>query len=144
MNAKDFYEPEILCFLFPYGLTWPITVAPYQVHLVMLAGKGTGEAEEKEAMRVYGELSAAGVEVLYDDRNESPGVKFNDADLIGAPIRLTFSRRSLDGNGMEFKRRDRKERVSIPMEEVVSRIQAEIAALEKEIDERVVEVPFIE
>ncbi|MCP4359668.1 MAG: proline--tRNA ligase, partial [Chloroflexi bacterium] len=65
-----------------YGLIWPITVAPYQVHLVSLRGG------EEATDTLYTKLQAAGVEVFYDDRDESPGVKFNDADLIGIPIRL--------------------------------------------------------
>ncbi len=59
------------------GIIWPITVAPYHVHLIAL--KGVAD----EADEIYNSLQAAGLEVLYDDRNETPGVKFNDADLIG-------------------------------------------------------------
>jgi prolyl-tRNA synthetase len=82
-----------------YGLIWPITVAPYHVHLVALR-KGEIEAE-----KLYEELLDEGVEVLFDDRDETPGVKFNDADLIGIPIRVTVSKRSLDQNGVEIKLR---------------------------------------
>lgn len=74
-----------------------------------------------------------GVEVLFDDREESPGVKFNDADLIGLPLRLTIGRRSLEGGGVELKRRSSPERVIVPLEEAIARLKAEIKALEKEL-----------
>lgn len=119
-----------------YGLTLPITVAPYQVHLVALAGG------EREATALYEQLQAAGVEVLYDDRAETAGVKFNDADLIGVPLRVTVSARSLKAGGVEFKRRTSKERVVVPLDEAVARVQREIAALCNEIAARVVAVPF--
>ena len=85
-----------------HGLIWPITVAPYQVHLVALAGKGSAETQER-ADALYEALEAAGVEVLYDDREESPGVKFNDADLIGLPLRLTVSERAHKAGGVELE-----------------------------------------
>ena len=68
------------------GLTWPAALAPYEVHLVSLPGKGEAAPEVRAAAdRLYDELRAAGVEVLYDDRDQSPGVKFADADLLGMP-----------------------------------------------------------
>jgi prolyl-tRNA synthetase len=123
------------------GLIWPVTVAPYQVHLVLLAGAGGGQASEV-AERLYAELAAAGVEVLYDDREESPGVKFNDADLIGVPLRLTVGERALKRGGVELKRRDAAEAALVPVEEVVARVQAALAALAAAIQARVVAVPF--
>ena len=74
------------------GIIWPLPIAPYQVHLVALSPDSpqVGEAAEK----LYEELQAAGLEVLFDDRLESPGVKFNDADLLGMPLRLTVSPRN--------------------------------------------------
>jgi len=86
------------------GIIWPPEIAPYQIHLVAL---DIGQAEVSEAAEgLYGTLLARGYELLYDDREESPGVKFNDADLIGLPLRLTVSKRSLEGGGVEVKRRD--------------------------------------
>ena len=70
------------------GIKWPITVAPYQVLLVSLATEKTPEVTAA-AEQLYATLLKAGVEVLYDDREERAGVKFNDADLLGIPIRLT-------------------------------------------------------
>lgn len=123
-----------------YGLMWPISVAPYHVHLVTLGDEGS-EAESA-ATRLYEELQAGGVEVLYDDREESPGVKFMDADLIGLPLRLTVSRRSLKQGGTELKHRTSKERIIVPLEETVARVGHEVLALEREIAEGVTQVPF--
>ena len=72
------------------GLIWPAAVAPFAVHLVGLAGRGeAGEAARDAAERIFDGLCAAGVDVLYDDRDASPGVKFADADLLGLPVRVT-------------------------------------------------------
>ncbi len=121
-----------------HGLIWPITVAPYHVHLVNISR--TSDVAEQ----LYADLQAAGVEVLFDDREESPGVKFTDADLIGLPLRVTVGDRSLKKGGVELKRRDRKESTLVPTDNLVAAVQAEIAVLEGEIMARVVEVPFRE
>jgi prolyl-tRNA synthetase len=105
------------------GLAWPVSVAPYHAHLVALADR-TGRME-RVATRLYKELQAAGVEVLYDDREESPGVKFMDADLIGLPLRLTVGERSLAKGGVELKRRESKESVVVAVEDVVGRVKSE-------------------
>ncbi|MGD9091820.1 MAG: proline--tRNA ligase [Anaerolineales bacterium] len=125
------------------GLIWPITVAPYHVHLVALTGRGDAAILEA-AERLYQELGDAGVEVLYDDRQESPGVKFNDADLIGLPIRLTVSSRSLEGDSVEYKRRDRPEKSIVPRDEIISRVLDEMESMKAEIEARIVEMPFDE
>jgi len=134
-----------------YGLIWPVSVAPYQIHLVSLGkkkGSGTGEKDGREpfefAERLYADLQAAGLEVLFDDRDETPGVKFNDADLIGLPIRLTVSERSLKAGGVEFKRRDQVEKSIIPLDEAISHVQAEIAALQAEVAKTVIKLTFEE
>lgn len=111
-----------------HGLIWPVSVAPYLVHLTVLAGKGSTTTLET-ADRLYQELIEAELEPLYDDRLESPGVKFNDADLIGLPIRLTVSERALQAGGVEIKRRDRSEKEIIPMEQVIKRVRAELEAM---------------
>ncbi len=118
------------------GLILPITIAPYEVHLLSLKGA------EDTAQGVYEELINAGVEVLYDDREESPGVKFADADLIGLPLRLTVSKRSLKENSVEAKRRDSEQAELIPRTEMVQRVQTLIADMYKEVQELVIEVPF--
>lgn len=82
------------------GIIWPIEVSPYQVHVVSLA---SGE----EALDLYNLLNKSGIEVLWDDRDDiSAGEKFSDADLIGIPIRVVVSGRSLGSGGYEVKRRD--------------------------------------
>jgi len=126
--AEDHYDEQ--------GLIWPITVAPYQVYVVALQGS------EEAAERLYTDLRAANVEVLYDDRDERAGVKFNDADLIGIPIRLTVSKRSLEAGGIEFKFRRSAERVVIPEGEIVPYVQGQIEALQAEIAEKVVAIPY--
>jgi prolyl-tRNA synthetase len=129
------------------GLIWPISVAPYEVHLVSLAsgdsvagGQGRGQAGEV-AEELYNRLQAGGVEVLYDDRAESPGVKFADADLIGVPLRLTVGERSLARGGVELKRRAAGEGVIVPVDGAVDRVRVEIASLYAEIEASVVEEP---
>jgi prolyl-tRNA synthetase len=124
-----------------HGLIWPVTVAPYQVHLVLLRGKGTPEAE-MTADKLYADLQGAQVEALYDDRDESPGVKFNDADLIGLPIRLTVSERALKQGGVEMKLRHKSEKVIIPLDKAVEQVRSELAALEAEIAAKVAPVAY--
>lgn len=123
------------------GLIWPISVAPYHVHLVSITGKTGGEVEQT-ANQVYQELQESGIEVLYDDREESPGVKFNDADLIGIPIRLTVSERALERAGIEFKLRSGVEKEIIPLENLSLRVKREIERLQADIRNKVVQVPF--
>jgi prolyl-tRNA synthetase len=118
------------------GLAWPITVAPYQIHLVAL------KAGEEVANSLYTTLESNGIEVLYDDRDESPGVKFNDADLIGIPLRLTVSERSLKKGGVELKRRRGTELAIVPKNEVLQRVKAEITTLEVEIATKVVDAVY--
>ena len=84
------------------GIVWPREVAPLDVHLVAL---GKSPQVRAEADALYAELQAAGVAVLYDDREETPGVKFNDADLIGLPLRLVVSERLLAAGQLELKPR---------------------------------------
>lgn len=99
-----------------YGIVWPPVVAPYDLHLVALSRDAeTGQIAES----LYADLQAAGVEVLYDDRNLSPGVMFADADLIGIPLRVTVSSRSLENGGVEVKWRHEKDRSILPLEGVV-------------------------
>ena len=115
------------------GLIWPITVAPFPVHLLSLAGKQQQEVAEL-AQKLYDELQKTGIEVLFDEREERPGFKFKDADLIGIPIRLTISKRSLERGGIEFQLRERKAQAEFwPLAEAAERAKAEIARLEKNI-----------
>ena len=96
------------------GLAWPDEVAPYQVHLVAL--RGVEEASE----RLYQQLCAAGVSVLFDDRDASAGVKFTDADLLGVPVQLIVGSRGLEKGVIERKDRRSGERVELPIESVLA------------------------
>jgi prolyl-tRNA synthetase len=112
------------------GIIWPVTVAPYHVALLSLAG-ANDTAVIEAADKLYAELQAAGVEVLYDDRSDRPGVKFNDADLIGLPLRLSISTRTLARGEAELKPRTATEATFVPLNEVVptvKRLLAELAA----------------
>ncbi|MGH2594196.1 MAG: proline--tRNA ligase, partial [Anaerolineae bacterium] len=122
------------------GLVWPISVAPYHAHLISLAGADASVAEAAD--RVYRTLLDTGIEVLYDDRAESPGVKFADADLIGLPIRLTVSAKSVGKGGVEMKRRDRKEFEVVAEADLIRRVQAEIKLMSEAIQAEAVEAPF--
>lgn len=94
------------------GIVWPEAVAPFRVHLLALKG-ADGEA-------LYEKLTQAGIEVLYDDRDEAPGVKFTDADLIGIPWRLLVSAKT--GDKVEVKRRDEKEAKLMTVEEAINKV----------------------
>jgi prolyl-tRNA synthetase len=118
------------------GLVWPISIAPYDVHIVQLKGG------EEKAAEVYTELKGAGLDVLLDDRKETPGVKFNDADLIGIPIRLTIGKRSLDKGEIELKLRRDSERSNVPVDQIIQKVVELKATLLAEIKSKVVEVPF--
>ena len=105
------------------GLKLPPQVAPYHVHIVGLLDKAN---VKEQADMLYHLLKNAGIEVLYDDRHKkmaSPGIKFSDADLIGLPIRLTISSRSLKNGGVELKRRDNGESKMVELEEVLLEIR---------------------
>jgi prolyl-tRNA synthetase len=102
------------------GLVWPASIAPFQVHLVALGGKDANV--QAQADDLYDRLMQAGVEVLYDDRAESPGVKFADADLIGLPVRITVATKALAAGGVEWKRRDSDVKEIVPVDEVVKRL----------------------
>ena len=82
------------------GLVWPVNIAPFAVYLVSIGEQGAVEAE-----RLYDELTARGVEVLFDDRDERPGMKFADAELMGIPYRLTVSDRLVEQNKLELTKR---------------------------------------
>ena len=110
------------------GLMWPVSLAPYPVHLVVL--KGREMDTEALTARVEAALSAAGLEPLVDDREESAGVKFNDADLIGLPLRMTVSERAFKSGGLELKVRRSGETMIVQPE----RISAEVLRLLHEME----------
>ena len=86
-----------------HGIVWPASVAPYAIHLILVDSKD-GKAK-KEADKLYTTLISKGVEVLYDDRDVRPGEKFADSDLIGIPLRVVVSEKSLEKGGYEIKER---------------------------------------
>lgn len=103
------------------GIIWPLSIAPYQVYLCPLYLDNTEVAPLAE--KVYQELGKTGVEVLFDDRDESPGVKFNDADLLGIPLRLTLSPRTLKSQSIEVKWRAGKETQLLPLGSVAAKVR---------------------
>ncbi len=103
------------------GIIWPLSVTPYQVYLCPLYLADNLEVTSA-VENVYQELQEVGIEVLFDDRNESPGVKFNDADLLGIPLRLTLSPRTLQSGSVEVKWRMRKEAQLLPLENLATEI----------------------
>jgi prolyl-tRNA synthetase len=105
------------------GLVWPPEAAPYQVHLVAL-GAGRSPDVAAAAERLYGELVAAGVEVLYDDRDLSPGVKFADADLLGLPVRLVIGAKGLARGVVEWRSRATGEERDLAVDGVLEGLAA--------------------
>jgi len=107
------------------GIIWPVPIAPYHVYLCALYREGSNVTEEAD--KLYRELTEAGIEVLFDDRQESAGVKFNDADLLGLPYRVTISSRTLEKQSVEFKKRTEKEFEVVPLADIAARIKALLA-----------------
>jgi prolyl-tRNA synthetase len=110
-----------------HGVVWPVSVAPYHVHIV-----GIGQSDEvaETAQQIHNFLEENGIEVLWDDREEaSVGVKFADADLIGVPIRMVVSQRSLKNNEIEIKMRseDDEEMIENDNEKILKRINELLA-----------------
>ena len=102
----------------PNGIIFPLSIAPFQVHLLPVNLKQGTVGEEAE--KLYQELSSAGVETLFDDREEAPGVKFKDADLLGTPLRLTLSNKTLKEKAVEVKERRSGQVRMIPRDQAVS------------------------
>ncbi len=103
------------------GIIWPLSVAPYQVYLCPL--NLDKSAALPTAEKIYQELQKEGLEVLFDDRDDSPGVKFNDADLLGIPLRLTLSPRTLQSQSVEAKWRTEKETQLLPLDNLAVRVK---------------------
>ena len=103
-----------------HGLRWPMSIAPYEVVLTVV--KVDHDESMAVAERLYDELRAAGVDVLLDDRDGRPGVKFADAELVGIPLRVAIGPRGLDNGQLEFTVRSNGEKVDVPIDEVVPRV----------------------
>jgi len=96
------------------GISWPRSLAPWDVELVGLGKPGTREHELAE--RLYRELDAAGLDVLYDDRDSGPGEKFTVAELLGCPLRVTVGRRTLEAGALEVQIRRGRESETVPLQ----------------------------
>jgi len=107
------------------GIVWPMPLAPF--HVVVVPVKWDDERLRTTAARLHDELEARGVDVLLDDRDERPGVKFKDADLVGHPLRVTVGPRALERGAVELKRRTEAAAVEVPVAEVVDRVAALVA-----------------
>jgi prolyl-tRNA synthetase len=108
------------------GIIWPKSVAPMLVHLISLNSKDEAKQAtvNEEAKKIYAALQEKGIEVLFDDRDGvSPGAKFADADLIGLPIRIVISEKSLDKGGAEWKERASAEASIVLLDEVLKAVQ---------------------
>ena len=105
-----------------HGIIWPREIAPFPVHIVAL--QGSQAPVDETASRLEQQLAAAGLPVLYDDRDETAGVKFKDADLLGMPLRVTVSPRSLKGGGVELKGRQEENARIVPLDTAIQEIVA--------------------
>jgi prolyl-tRNA synthetase len=110
-----------------HGIVWPPALAPFDLHLLSL---GTDEEVRALAEELYAQMREASLDVLYDDREESAGVKFADADLIGCPVRVTVSRRSLRAGGVEVKARWAKERCIAAPESLADEVRRTLGELQ--------------
>ena len=111
------------------GIIWPMSVAPFQVAVVPIKYKDT---MKEAADRLYAGLKAAGIDVLLDDRDERPGVKFNDMDLIGFPIRITVGDKNLPN--VEVKLRSAAEAELVPLDQAVEKVSAMVKSAIAELD----------
>lgn len=103
-----------------HGIIWPASIAPWQVHLVQV--RASDEVQTSLAERLYQELQAAGIDVLYDDRDLSPGIKFKDADLLGCPAQVVVGKRAGEGF-VELKRRAGGERRDVAVADLVTAVR---------------------
>jgi prolyl-tRNA synthetase len=111
------------------GIVWPMSVAPYQVLLTRLGAPGTPTMQLAE--KYYAQLQAAGIEVLIDDRDERPGLKFKDADLIGIPLRVAIGEKSLAKGEVELKPRGALRPIAKDkaVEEILAHVREALAKL---------------
>ncbi|HEX7410008.1 MAG TPA: proline--tRNA ligase [Candidatus Binatia bacterium] len=108
------------------GIIWPLALAPFHVQLVPISW--TDARMRQTAEDLYAKLQSAGVEVLLDDREERPGIKFKDADLIGVPLRVTIGAKSLERNCVELKRRGEPAAQDLPLADTVERLAGMVRA----------------
>ena len=115
-----------------YGPIWPISIAPWQVHLCCLRAD---DAEAKKyADTLYETLQKEHIEVIYDDRNVRPGVMFSDADLLGVPVRLVVSPRNMKDSVVELSSRDKAVQEKVPLDQAVSAVKDLIDGMMKKLE----------
>ncbi len=124
-----------------HGLIIPVSISPFLVHLVVLPSKNSSRPLEI-AEALYQQLIQARIDVLYDDRPESPGVKFKDADLIGIPLRITVSEKGLATDSVEFKLRHEQERSLVAVDEIIPKIMENFLLLDRQISQSVKEEKY--
>lgn len=110
-----------------YGPIWPMSIAPWQVHICALRADNPEVRATADA--IYASLTKAGVEVIYDDRNVSAGVMFSDADLLGVPLRLVISPKTLERGAVEFSARNKSFREDLAIDGVKDAVKAKISEL---------------
>lgn len=108
------------------GIIWPAAIAPFQVALLPMQMKKSQRLREA-AEKLYAELTDAGIEVLFDDREVRPGVMFADCELIGIPHRIVLGDRSLDNNEVEYRARTDTDNSMIPLQDIISHIQNQLS-----------------
>ncbi|MDC5704312.1 proline--tRNA ligase [Vibrio europaeus] len=109
-----------------YGIIWPDALAPFQVAIVPMNMHKSEEVKEA-AEKLYAELTAMGIEVLFDDRKERPGVMFSDVELIGVPHTIVIGDRSMKEGNFEYKNRRSGEKTAVAMTDIVEHIKAQLA-----------------
>lgn len=115
-----------------YGPIWPITIAPWQVHLCCLRAD---DAEAKAlADKLYDEMQKDGIEVIYDDRNVRPGVMFSDADLLGCPVRVVVSPRNLAEGCCEVMTRTKSINEKVAVDDVIPQVKKMIKDMFDELN----------
>jgi len=106
------------------GIVWPISIAPFEVTVLPVNMKNAALAAAAE--RVAGELDARGIEVLFDDREERPGIKFKDADLSGIPLRVTFGEKNVEAGYAEVRDRGTGATERVALSELADKVIAEV------------------
>lgn len=117
------------------GPLWPITIAPWPVSLAVIYAKSDNEEIEKKSNTLYTDLQNAGIDVIFDDRKNSAGEKFADADLLGVPLQLIISPKTLDQDSVEWKNRLTGDKGMFKLSEVVSKVRAWIEAETNKINQ---------
>ncbi|MFH1847544.1 MAG: proline--tRNA ligase [Candidatus Omnitrophota bacterium] len=107
------------------GIIWPKSISPYEI--VVIPIRSDNKAVQTEAERIYKELLEQGIDVLIDDRDKSPGMKFKDADLIGFPLKIIIGQKNLENNKIEIKERSSKTALLIDLEAVLETIEGILA-----------------